>query len=54
MKDTLKIVLVSFLVSFNVCVWRDAIGEPFDIAVFAALGLLSGILLYGLVYNRKD
>ena len=53
MKQTLKTVIISFLVSFNVCVWREAIGVVFDIVTVVILGIALGILLYGFVYDRK-
>lgn len=53
MKETIKISLISFIVSLNVCIWRDAIGEVFDSAVFVILSLSLGLLLHDLIFNRK-
>ena len=50
----LKMLIISFLVSLNVCVWRDVLQDTFDEAVmFIALFILGMFLRGRILRNNK-
>jgi len=51
--ELLKIVLISFLVSFNVCLWRDVFEDIFDEAVFAIVLFIIGLTMLGRIFYSK-
>ena len=51
--DTLKTVLISLLVSLNVCIWRDVLEDVFDEAVLFITLCIFGLFLYGKAFHDK-
>lgn len=48
-----KTVLISFLVSLNVCVWKDIMGDAFYKAGFAVSAFVMGIILWSKAYESR-
>jgi len=50
-KKVSKIVLISLLVSLNVCVWKDILGDAFYEVGFGAVAAILGMLLFSTAYR---
>lgn len=48
-----KIILVSFLISLNVCVWKDVLGDIFYEAVFVVSCGILGLFIYSAYFYGK-
>ena len=47
----LKTVLIALLVSLNVCVWKDVLGDAFYKAGFGASGAILGMYLFAKAFG---
>jgi len=47
----LKTVLIALLVSLNVCVWKDILGDAFYEVGFGAAAAILGMYLFGKAYR---
>jgi len=51
--QSIKNLLISFLVSLNVCLWKDILGDIFCKAALIIIAYIIGLLIYGEVFHGR-
>jgi len=51
--NTLKIILISTMISLNICIWRDVAEDTFDCVVALIILVILGAFLHERVFRGK-